>query len=332
MRKSKLFNPRTITGLGISCAGIILGFYKFDSQAFLAAIQQTNLLIYICSMIVMILMVVLRAWRWKTLLDPLIPTPLARSFGAEMVGFFGNNVFPFRLGEILRAYALAQIQSSSTSTVFGTIFTERLLDTLMFTVMLIVTALTFPQLPPIIRLTALIAAIVILILTILVYISYVRKEKVKEYLRRQLSLKTNRRVMEVFTNFWRGVNTLRATPHLGLIAIQSFLIWSICLFNTWVSGRAMGIIFDMPTLLLLFFVTNAAISIPSAPGYVGTYHAATIGALVLLGYELARAQALAVVLHSVGFITLTSIGLIYFLKYQVNYKQASLIYAEKGVE
>jgi uncharacterized membrane protein YbhN (UPF0104 family) len=88
--------------------------------------------------------------------------------------------------------------------------------------------------------------------------------------------------------------------------------------------------FQFIFLVIIFFVTSAIVSVPSAPGYVGTYHAATIGILVFLGLELSLAQALAVIMHAVGFISLTAFGLVFFLKYQINVRDTAELYAEKG--
>jgi len=97
-------------------------------------------------------------------------------------------------------------------------------------------------------------------------------------------------------------------------------------------GAALKVYFNLYALLLIFFVTSAIVSVPSAPGYVGTYHAATIGILIFLGLDLPKAQALAVIMHAVGFIILTALGLVYYLKYQVNLNAPAAVYAEKGAQ
>ena len=49
-------------------------------------------------------------------------------FESTMIGYFGNSVFPFRLGEILRGYSLCKNYSITFSVTFGTIILERILD------------------------------------------------------------------------------------------------------------------------------------------------------------------------------------------------------------
>ena len=179
-------------------------------------------------------------------------------------------------------------------------------------------------------LLGLVGGIAVLILFILAYISNLKKVALKNYFMRKIKMSDDSKIGRTIKSFWQGLTTLRQTPHLGLIIFQSFLIWAVNIGNFWLMGASLQVYFDLSALLLIFFVTSAIISVPSAPGYVGTYHAATIGILVFLGLELSKAQAVAVIMHAVGFISLTTLGLFYFLKYQLNFKSTVEVYVEKG--
>ncbi|HPN75032.1 MAG TPA: lysylphosphatidylglycerol synthase transmembrane domain-containing protein [Candidatus Marinimicrobia bacterium] len=329
----KLISPKTLFAFAISILGLYLGFRKFDSSEFLSYLRQTNLWIFILSMVVMVFLIGLRGWRWKYLILPINDLPVKQVFEMEMIGYFGNHVFPFRMGEILRGYALSKTQNIPVSAVFGTIVLERTLDVLTFIIVLISGAIFFPGMPKWVRTSGLISGIVILILFILVYISNLKKVALKRFFKQKmLKIKNldDSKIGKTVKNFWQGLTTLRETPHLGLIIFQSFLIWAVNIGNFWLMGASLQVYFDLFDLLLVFFVTSAIISVPSAPGYVGTYHAATIGILVFLGLELSKAQAVAVIMHAVGFISLTTLGLFYFLKYQLNFKSTVEVYVEKG--
>jgi uncharacterized protein (TIRG00374 family) len=315
----------------ISALGIYLGFRKFNGAEFFASLKQTKLWIFGLSMLVMTGMVFLRGWRWKYLILPIRDLPVKHVFEMEMIGFFGNNVFPFRLGEFLRAYSLSKVQKIALGTVIGTVVVERTLDSLTFLVIMIFGAVAFPGMPPWVRTGGIVSAIVILIFGILIYISISKREVLKGIIRRKITMAEGKKIGRAINSFWQGIVSLKRTPHIGLIIILSLLIWMICIANFWIMGASLGVNFDFYALLLIFFVTSAIISVPSAPGYVGTYHAATIGILVFLGLELPKAQAVAVIMHAVGFIILTVFGLIYFLKYQINVKETSVVYPEKGV-
>ncbi|MFH1214247.1 MAG: lysylphosphatidylglycerol synthase transmembrane domain-containing protein [Candidatus Neomarinimicrobiota bacterium] len=327
----KIFSPKTAIGFLVSALGLYLGFRKFNGAEFLTSLEQTNLGIFGLAMVVMVLMVMIRAWRWKYLLYPIRDLRVKPVFEMEMIGFFGNNVFPFRLGEILRAYSMSKALQIPAGAVLGTIVVERILDSLTFLVIMILGAIFFPKMPAWVRYSGAVSALIILIFGILIYISQLKREALKEYVKQKMHMSTNTKIAKTINHFWQGISTLRRTPHLGLIALQSALIWIICIVNTWIMGAALHFYFSLSALLLIFFVTSMIISVPSAPGYVGTYHAATIGILVYLGLNLSNAQAVAVIMHAVGFIVLTAFGLVYFLKYQINVRDTSAIYSEKGV-
>jgi len=56
--------------------------------------------------LVYFLAVLARTWRWHYLLRPLKPVPLIRLFPITCIGYFGNNVYPARAGEVIRAFVL----------------------------------------------------------------------------------------------------------------------------------------------------------------------------------------------------------------------------------
>ena len=99
--KRRFFNYKTLIGLVISGMGLYLGFRKFEMADFFAALKQTHLGLFFLAMLVMIFDVYLRAIRWRYLVLPLQKVPLKHLFGTEIICYFGNNVFPLRLGEVL---------------------------------------------------------------------------------------------------------------------------------------------------------------------------------------------------------------------------------------
>jgi len=316
--RKKLLNWKLLAGILLSAAGLYFGFRKFDGAAFLTSLRQTNLWLFLLAMVWMVFTVFLRAWRWKYLIMPLKKIPMKHLFASEMICYFGNNVFPLRFGELLRCYALNQSTGLSTVSIFGTVVLERIIDVITFSVIMVMTIFLFPGLPDIIRRGGIIAVFVICLVGILGYILEMKKVIITRFVN-QWAGKTRHgiKILDIINRFRQGLTTLKKTPHLGTIALQSAAIWSICIFINWLIGVSLGIRFSIYETLLIFFVTSAIISVPSAPGYVGTYHAGAIGILVFLGIELSKAQAIAVILHAVGFISLTSIGLLYFLRYSV---------------
>ena len=66
--------------------------------------------------------------------------------------------------------------------------------------------------------------------------------------------------------------------------------------------------------MLVLVLTSLAMAIPSAPGTIGTFHAAVKFTMVsLLGFGVAVANTYSIILHAYGFLTLTAIGAYYFV-------------------
>jgi uncharacterized protein (TIRG00374 family) len=322
--RRRFFNVKTLIGLAISIAGLYLGFRKFDSVGFFAALKQTHLGLFCLAMLVMIFNVFLRAIRWRYLVLPLQQVPLKQLFGAEMICYFGNNVFPLRLGEILRAYSLSKISSLSAISVFGTIVVERLLDVVFFLIILIVAVLLYPTMPSFIKWSGAAAGLALILFLTVYFIFQWKQSTLKKYFNHKLTNTRFHKLLASLRLLFQGMNTFRHTPHRLLIMFWTVVIWLMSIFVYWLIGTSLQFFFSIQNLLLIFIVTSLIISVPSAPGYVGTYHAGAIAMLVYLGYELTQAQVIAIILHAAGFISLTFVGLFYFLKYQIHMADTSL--------
>jgi uncharacterized membrane protein YbhN (UPF0104 family) len=51
-----------------------------------------------------------RSFRWRYLLAPLVLVPGKRLFTFLVLGFFMNNTLPMRLGELIRAHVTAEVR------------------------------------------------------------------------------------------------------------------------------------------------------------------------------------------------------------------------------
>jgi uncharacterized membrane protein YbhN (UPF0104 family) len=67
-------------------------------------------------------------------------------------------------------------------------------------------------------------------------------------------------------------------------------------------------------LMLMNGIVNLATTIPSAPGYVGTFDAPGIAVLEAYGVTKATAAAYTLVLHVALWLPITALGAYYFLK------------------
>ena len=89
-----------------------------------------------------------RAWRWHYLLKPIKEIPTRRMFPITTIGYMGNNIYPARAGEILRAVILKRKEGVPVSASLATIIVERIFDGV------VMLAFVFINLPELARLTS----------------------------------------------------------------------------------------------------------------------------------------------------------------------------------
>jgi uncharacterized protein (TIRG00374 family) len=87
-----------------------------------------------------------RAWRWHYLLRPVKPVSTREMFPIVAIGYMGNNIYPARAGELLRAIVLKRRQEVPISASLATIIVERVYDGV------IMLAFVFLNLPELARL------------------------------------------------------------------------------------------------------------------------------------------------------------------------------------
>src|SRR5919201_2710959 len=133
-------NPRmTIRTALVTLLAIAL-FAWFLSRANLSAVAaeiahaRADLIIW--SVIIGAVTPVVRAFRWRYLLDPIGPTRFGPVLRATIIGFAALALLPARAGDVIRPYLVARTEGLNTASVFATIVMERALDVVAVLVLL----------------------------------------------------------------------------------------------------------------------------------------------------------------------------------------------------
>ena len=307
----------------MSIAGLYYAFSGVDFTKLWNIIKQIDFFYGFISLFIILFSNVVRALRWQILVDPLEGVPFKPAFSAIMIGYFGNSVLPFRMGEFLRAYVLAEKTSLNAPTAFGTIVTERILDFVGLSLIIILTIVVYPinwisQ--------SIIIGVVVLSLSAFILIFYYNEieklfsfdiEKIK-FFQRNMVLK----IITVFTKLISGAVTIRSTNKVMLILLYTVLIWMMYCFSTYFALMSTGISIKWYEVCVLIISTTFAISVPAAPAYIGTYHASVVYILTTFFIvSQVDAQASAILIHAVGTIPFIIIGAWYFINSSVSIKE-----------
>lgn len=302
-------------GILISGAALYYTFSGIDWQIFLSELKQIKLFWYISGCFLAILAIFIRAIRWKLLLKPMGSFKVIPLFKGTVVGFFGNYVLPIRMGEILRAYITGKFTNYSGTKLFPTIIAERFIDMIAFFVFILIASIFVPFGNQLNFLKIIIPTFIgVLFLVSIIYYKY--KEKIQEH----FDSKDN-----IFHNFLSklniGFSSLFKMKNPLLIFILSLLIWLIYGGLFYFGLMAFSVASAVKIALFLLVTTTFAISIPAAPGNIGTYHSAVIITLSMFGIEKSVASPISVMLHLIGLIPTTILGIIFYLESHTKYKE-----------
>ena len=311
-----------ILGVLISVIGLYYAFRQINFWELWIIIKNVNFILVILAIVILLLSNVIRAWRWQILVKPIKDVSFDPAFSSIMIGYFGNSVLPFRMGEFLRAFVVADKTSLTASTAFGTIVIERILDFIGLSIVILLIMTVYP-------LTSvggsIIIGVIVLSLTAFIFFflfgGFKSSLLVKIEKSSLLRIGLLHKILLFIKNFLDGATTIRATNKLGIILLYTLIIWIMYYCSTYLATIATGIELEWFGFGVLLISTTLAISIPAAPGYVGTYHAAAVYILTNL-FDVGRsnAQAAAIILHAVGTIPIVIIGAGYFLNSSVNFK------------
>jgi uncharacterized membrane protein YbhN (UPF0104 family) len=101
------------------------------------------------------------------------------------------------------------------------------------------------------------------------------------------------------------------------VATLSILIWGIYYLDIYLLQCAFEFNLSFPQVLMVLILSSFALSIPSAPGMIGTYHAAVKYSIVdLFGFSSQDGNSFAIFMHAYGYILFTLLGAYYFMKNQ----------------
>lgn len=281
-----------------------------------------------------------RAWRWHYLLRPLGRFPTRLLFPIVAIGYFGNNVFPARAGEILRIVLLRRDQAVSFSAGLATILVERAFDGI---VMLGFVFLNLGQLSALgrgsaagsgVQTLAVGGAVLFLGASLVFLLLALFPERaggtVRAAIDRLLPARFRPRAAELFDQFLLGLRALRSPVDVAMVLLTSIGIWLLETLKYWFVMHAFPFTVNFFALMLMNGVVNLATTLPSAPGYLGTFDAPGIAVLQAYGVPADVAAGYTFVLHAALWLPVTLLGGWYLLRTGLSLRSARRVLREES--
>jgi uncharacterized protein (TIRG00374 family) len=278
-----------------------------------------------------------RSWRWHYLLRPLKSVSTSKMFPIVAIGYMGNNIYPARAGEVLRAVVLKRKEDIPVSASLATVIVERIFDGV---VMLGFVFLNLPELVSLTDEAGFIGNIDIRTLTLVgtgLFLSALavfmlaamfptRADKILVWLSEKfLPEKVREKVVGVLQKFLGGLESLRSPREAIMVLVTSIVIWLLETGKYWFVMQAFDFQVSFFALMLMNGIVNLATTIPSAPGYVGTFDAPGIAVLSAYGVDQGVAAGYTLVLHAALWLPITVLGAYFMLREGIRWQGGKVV-------
>jgi uncharacterized protein (TIRG00374 family) len=264
-----------------------------------------------------------RAWRWHYLLRPLKPIPTKTMFPIVAMGYAGNNIFPARAGEVLRAVVLKRKEDVPISASLATIIVELVYDGVVMLAFIFVNLAELSKLTDQVTLfrnltiqdVALYGSFLfvgVLVIFLLAAMFPAQTERIATwFIARLVPTRFRVRVTEITQRFLGGLASLSSPVEALMVFFTSVIIWLLETVKYWFVMHAFGFTVSFFALMLMNGVVNLATTIPSAPGYLGTFDLPGIKILEVYNVQAETAASYTFVLHFALWFPVTALGLFY---------------------
>ncbi len=297
--------------IGISVLFLGLAVRNIEWGAAVAALRNANYL-YVAPMIgVTVWTLYIRAQRWRVFLQTVRLPPMRTLVAATNIGFMANMVLPLRIGEVVRAVLVSRRGAVPLSAALASILLERVFD--MFTVLLLfgLSALAVPYSAEVRQAGQLLTLTAVVVGSAIALIWW--QERLALRIVRGICLRLPPRLGGPIEGFVKGF--IKALEILqSPSAFARALAWSIYLWFVIASIYTLGLLgfhLQAPLVtasLVITTVVAIAVSVPSAPGYVGTFQFGCVLAMAIFGVAKSEAIAFSFVVHITQFVGTVGAG------------------------
>ncbi len=287
---------RKILSFCVATLCLYFAFKQVNLEDINRAISNSNFYYIIIALLTTYITFILRSIRWKILLDSPSNLKLNKYISTTHIGYFLNNILPFRAGDLGRAKLLSNYSNQIRfSFLLGSLVAEKIIDLWMigfFSIYLI-----FFGFNDVLGLTFSLGILLLYIITSLIIFG---NNSVANKIQNQFSITEN------FVDGYLLVSKNKLK--LGIVSILlwcSFVVYMVALL------KSINIHLSFEQYIGITIITGIVTSLPIAPAAIGTYHLAVIYFLTLYGIDIEQSQTAAILLHSIFLLYTIILGYIY---------------------
>lgn len=320
-------NLLIVTGLILGLFFLWLTFRDISWKDFVEGLTQMQPVYLIPGLIFAIGCQFIRALRFGLILSPFCSLSTKMLWDLLNIWAAANVIMPARLGELVRPYLLHQ-RGVSFSSVFGAVLVERFFD---MTGLLILLGAVLWKTPEVSQQYAMLGQILLAALVfgyLVVLLVLAKKEFVQGLVEKSLRIFPSRisKALEViFDKLIEGVEVMANPKRALMILAYSIALWVLFSATTYVFLLAFGIKASFLVAVTIQVFIALAVAIPSAPGFIGTFHAAGRYALALYGIHAVVAVSFATVYHLFSLLVSLGLGAMSYFTGEYRFERSAFI-------
>jgi glycosyltransferase 2 family protein len=249
-----------------------------------------------------------QGWRWELILRPVGRISALRATQAVYVGVFTNEVFPLKMGEVVRGYLVSRWTHTSFSAVVPSIVVERFFDGAWLAIMVGICAIFVP-LPHDLATGADILGIVIVAATAgFVYVAVRAEDRLIPVPGHGGRIK--RALLSFLITLESGLRGIGKSKSFLLSLGVSFVLLLAQILSFWFVMLAYGLHLSFWVGAVVLLVVHLGTAIPNAPANIGSYQFFTVVGLVLFQVDKALATSFSLVVFFLLSLPLLVVGFV----------------------
>jgi len=305
-------NWRLWVGILVSVLCLYLVARGMDFRSLLAALSNLNYAVLLPASALLALGMWARASRWRLLLPSEANAGTGRLFNLLNISYLVNNISPFRLGDLLRAFLCAELERLSVACTLSTVVVERVADTLAIVTLLAIVAPFIPLPVALLRSASSVGVASLAAALVLLAVAVRREQSLALYDRitARVGILARLPLRAMLSSAADGVAALGSWRRAAGVWLWSLAIWLGTALQFYVVMRGARLPLPFTAALTVLCVTSLGMVVPSSPGYIGVFEYLTVLSLSLFGVSREVALGYALVLHALSYAGLAILGLV----------------------
>lgn len=312
--KKRLLDPKTILSFVVAILLLVTVFRRMgDFSQAAQTIRGVNIGIYLLAFVAYAMTFPMRGARWQRLLRNVGESKPFRDLTEYVfLSWFVNCLVPAKIGDVYRGYLAKKNDDVSLSKSMGTIFAERIIDTLIIFFTFGITGLIVfrNHLPDEVRLIIEIGILLAALMTAaLLFMRHFGEAVFARF--------GSPRVQQVYKKFEEG--TLGSFKSLEVVLFFTFAAWVFEALRLFTVAHALAggspalANFNMVTAVFAM-VTSSILTLVPTPGGLGAVEGGLTGILIFVGLQPGLALAIVIMDRIVSYWSLIASGAVdYFV-------------------